>query len=83
MASQTAERLKSLGFDVGGVGEATITASLSGADFERIFGQAPAPRPPPDANAYTAWNGPPALRVPSELDDCVQSVTEAPRHLRF
>lgn len=68
--------LASQGLDVTCAGRASISASVSEADFTRLFGP-----PPPVAAGFAArLQTTPALPVPPALQDAVSLITIAPRH---
>lgn len=79
-ATAAAARLRDLGFDVTGVGEASLSVRLSCAEFRRLFGREPGP---PPSDALEAWVEPAELPVPDVLADWVESLSEARRASRY
>ena len=69
-------RLEALGFTVTCAGRASVSATLSEADFARLFG----PPPPLQAGFAAGPLAAPDLPVPPALSDAVTLITIAPRH---
>ena len=75
-ARAAAARLRDLGFDVTGVGEASLSLRLPRSEFRRLFGREPGPSP---SAALEAWVEAPELPVPDRLAPWVESLSEARR----
>jgi hypothetical protein len=79
------KRIRSLGFEVHATGEATITASISEAGFAELFNRRPTPDEPAPRKrmTYEVWREKPALPVPPELAEWVETVSQPGRHTKF
>jgi hypothetical protein len=68
---KAADAARKLGFEVTGVGSASLSGRLAHPAYESLFGQQPASNQTQDTE----------LPVPRALSDFVASITEAPPHL--
>lgn len=67
--------LRTLGFEVTGTGQASVSARATRRTFAAAFGDA---APPPDAASALASR---ALAVPPPLAEYVESISVAPAHI--
>ena len=68
--------LESFGLAITCTGRASVSATVSEADFTRLFG----PPPPVKAGFAAGPLAAPALPVPPALDDAISLITVAPHH---
>jgi hypothetical protein len=76
-----AARLRGLGFDVTGVGEASLSLRVTRSEFLRLFRREPGP--PAPADGFAAWTEPAELPVPDALAPWVESLAEARTAQRY
>lgn len=80
-ASRVAKQIAALGYEVTGLGEASLALRVSEQTFRRLFGCDPAAAP--SAAPFRAWSEAPELKTPADLGPWVESLSQSRPGLRF